>query len=104
VGLALIVEVLAAALSGATLGKDASPFSGPVGGPPATGQFFMAIDTATASVGAFDTRIADLMASVAEQDGARLPGQNRTAKARSAAVSGVDVAEATLSRIKGLMA
>jgi (2R)-3-sulfolactate dehydrogenase (NADP+) len=104
VGLALIVEVLAAALSGATLGKDASPFSGPVGGPPATGQFFMAIDTATASVGAFDTRIADLMASVAEQDGARLPGQNRTAKARSAAVSGVDVAEATLSRIEGLMA
>ena len=35
VGLSLFVELLAAAATGATLGIDASPFSGPVGGPAA---------------------------------------------------------------------
>ena len=37
-GIGLLVEVMAAALSGATLGIHASPFSGTEGGPPKTGQ------------------------------------------------------------------
>jgi len=38
-GAGLMVELFAAALSGAVLGKDASPFSGTVGGPPNTANF-----------------------------------------------------------------
>ncbi|MGB1034939.1 MAG: Ldh family oxidoreductase [Primorskyibacter sp.] len=103
VGLALIVEMLAAALTGATLGKDASPFSGPVGGPPATGQFFIAIDPGAASDGAFDARMADLMAAAAGDPGARLPGANRAAKRAAAARDGVAVAQATLDKIAASM-
>ena len=33
-GVGLMVEIFAAALAGANLGKDASPFSGTTGGPP----------------------------------------------------------------------
>ncbi len=42
-GVGLMVEIFAAALAGANLGKDASPFSGTTGGPPRTGQFFIAV-------------------------------------------------------------
>ncbi|MCA8933449.1 MAG: Ldh family oxidoreductase, partial [Rhodospirillaceae bacterium] len=52
VGIGILTEVMAAALAGATLGIDASPFSGPVGGPPRTGQMFIAIDPAATSGGA----------------------------------------------------
>ncbi len=50
-GSGLMVELFAAALAGATLGKDASPFAGTAGGPPRTGQFFFAVDP-----GAFSDR------------------------------------------------
>lgn len=43
-GIGLLVEIIAACLSGAVLSKDASPFPGTVGGPPNTGQCFMAFD------------------------------------------------------------
>ena len=43
VGAALMVEVFAACLAGANPGVVASPFSGTAGGPPGTGQFFIAI-------------------------------------------------------------
>lgn len=102
VGLALIVELLAAAMTGATLGKAASPFSGPVGGPPATGQFFIAIDPAATSGGDFAARLADLVGAVRGQEGARLPGDNRLARARAALRAGVQVSQATLDRIAAL--
>lgn len=102
VGIALIVELMAAAMSGATLGKDASPFSGPVGGPPSTGQFFVAIDPGATSGGMFAERLSDLVGAIRGQDGARLPGDNRLAKARAATTEGVDVSVATLDRIAAL--
>ena len=43
VGSALLVELMAACLTGATIGARASPFSGTAGGPPKTGQCFIAI-------------------------------------------------------------
>ena len=52
VGAALMVEIMAAAMTGATLGAHAAPFFGTAGGPPKTGQFFIAIDPAV-SPGAF---------------------------------------------------
>ena len=100
-GVATMVEVFAAALSGATLGIHASPFSGTVGGPPKTGQFFIAIDTTVN--GGFADRIGDLVGAVRAQDGAHLPGDGRsTARARAAA-HGVAVNEATLERIEAFL-
>ncbi len=103
VGLALIVEMMAAAMTGATLGKDASPFSGTAGGPPKTGQFFLAIDPAASSGGAYAERIAALVAAIRAQEGARLPGDGRAAARARAARDGVAVAAATLQRVRGLI-
>ena len=76
-GMGLLVEVFAAMLSGATLGKDASPFSGTAGGPPATGQFFIAVNPETFSGGMFGGNLEGLCAAIEGQDGARLPGSRR---------------------------
>ena len=57
VGIALMVEVLAAAATGAVLGIDASPFSGPDGGPPRTGQFFLALDARRVPAGLSQTEL-----------------------------------------------
>ncbi len=103
VGIALLVELMAAALSGATLGKDASPFSGPVGGPPQTGQFFIAIDPGAASGGQFADRLSALLGGFEEQDGARLPGTNRLSKQVAAQAQGVAVSVAILDKVRALL-
>ncbi|CUK11248.1 Ldh family oxidoreductase [Shimia thalassica] len=100
VGIALLTEIMAAAMTGATLGINASPFSGTAGGPPRTGQFFMAIDPGVTSGGDFATRMADLVGAIHDQDGARLPGDGRRGKRLAARDNGVAVNVATLDRIK----
>lgn len=77
-GVGLLVEVLASALAGATPSREASPFSGPVGGPPSTGQCFIAIDPSAHAPG-FTNRIAALAEAIETQEGARLPGARRLA-------------------------
>jgi (2R)-3-sulfolactate dehydrogenase (NADP+) len=76
-GTALIVELMAAALSGSTLSASASSFGGNDGGSPRTGQFFIAIDPGPFSGGDFKARMIDLVAEITEQEGARLPGSRR---------------------------
>jgi (2R)-3-sulfolactate dehydrogenase (NADP+) len=84
VGAALLVEIFAACLTGATLGKDASPFSGPAGGPPRTGQFFIAVAPGPSSGGAFAERFERLAGLVEAEAGGRLPGsRKRAARSRS---------------------
>ena len=104
VGVARMVEMMAAAMTGATFGIDASPFSGTVGGPPKTGQFFLAIDPNATSGGDFAARMSDLVGAIHDQDGAHLPGDGRAAKRRQAAESGVAVNAATLDRIEAILA
>ncbi|MEQ9695599.1 Ldh family oxidoreductase [Shimia sp. SDUM112013] len=103
VGIALLTEIMAAAMTGATLGIHASPFSGTAGGPPRTGQFFIAIDPAATSGGLFADRMGDLVAAIRDQDGAHLPGDGRGGKRRTAAASGVAINVATLERIEALL-
>ena len=103
VGLSLFVEMMAAAMSGATLGKDASPFSGTKGGPPKTGQFFIAVDPAASSGGDYAARIADLVDAIHGQDGARLPGDGRGAARSRSLANGVAVNKATLDKIRAIV-
>lgn len=103
VGVALTVEILAAAVSGATLGINASPFSGTAGGPPKTGQFFIAIDPVASSGGVFDDRMTDLVEAVTNQSGARLPGDGRKAKRLAAQEHGVSVNAVTLRKIEEII-
>jgi (2R)-3-sulfolactate dehydrogenase (NADP+) len=91
VGSAILVEIMAAALSGATLGIHASPFSGPAGGPPKTGQCFIAINPETSSGGAFAERVAALAAAFHDQPGAHLPGAGRSAARKKSATAGAAI-------------
>lgn len=101
VGVALMVEIMAAAMSGATLGVDASPFSGTKGGPPKTGQFFIAVNPGATSGGLFAARLKALVDEMHEQPGVRVPGDGRRAARRRAAKQGVPVNPATLEKING---
>ena len=102
VGIALLVEILAAAASGANLSIDASPFSGTTGGPPKTGQFFIAIDAAASSGGAFASRITRLVEAVAVQEGVHLQGSGRAAARARADRSGIAVDDGTLAKVRAL--
>lgn len=103
VSIALLTEMMAAALTGATLGIHASPFSGTAGGPPRTGQMFIAIDPRETSGGEYAARMADLVEAIRFQEGARLPGDGRRAKRLAAATEGVAVNVATLDRIQAIL-
>jgi (2R)-3-sulfolactate dehydrogenase (NADP+) len=103
VGIGLMVELMAAAMTGACLGINASPFSGSVGGPPKTGQFFIAIDPAATSGGLFAERLNDLVAAMHAQTGARVPGDGRAAKRQHALRHGVEVHAKTLTNIRALL-
>ncbi|MDJ0608493.1 MAG: Ldh family oxidoreductase [Kiloniellales bacterium] len=82
--LAVMVEVLAAALTGANLGFEASSFFSAEGPPPGVGQFLLAFDPAAFSGGGFAERLETLLAAMLAQDGVRLPGSRRLeARARA---------------------
>jgi (2R)-3-sulfolactate dehydrogenase (NADP+) len=102
-GAGLMVELLAAAASGAVLAMDASPFSGTAGGPPKTGQFFVAIDVGASSGGEFGQRIGRLIEAIAAQPGAHVPGAKRKA-ARVRAASGIGVSADLLAQVQALAA
>ncbi|WP_164659074.1 Ldh family oxidoreductase [Tropicibacter sp. Alg240-R139] len=103
VGVAILTEVLAAALTGATLGVNASPFSGTAGGPPKTGQMFIAIDPQATAGDAFATGIAGLVQVIRDQSGAHLPGDGRRSKRLAAQSNGVAVSVATLEKIEAIL-
>jgi (2R)-3-sulfolactate dehydrogenase (NADP+) len=102
VGAAILVEVFAACLAGATLGVHASPFSGPDGGPPRTGQFFLAIDPRATSGGGYAERIEALALALAAETGGRLPGGRKMAARAKAAAHGVEVDDGSLAMLTSL--
>jgi (2R)-3-sulfolactate dehydrogenase (NADP+) len=96
--LALMVEVLAAALVGAHLGFEAASFLDEKGPPPETGQAIIAIDPSSLGHGGFGERMTTLVAAIESQDGARLPGMHRLASRRAAAAHGIEVSPALIGR------
>lgn len=103
-GVGLLVELLAAALSGATLGKDASPFAGTAGGPPRTGQCFIAVNPDPMSGGGFAERVQGLVEAITAQKGARLPGARRQENRRRILTEGVAVDRKLIETISTFIA
>ena len=101
-GIGLLVEVMAAALGGATLGIHASPFSGTQGGPPRTGQCFLAFSPDAFSSDTFDDRIQALTQAIATQAEARLPGSGRLAHRQRSESDGVSVDQGLVDRIQSI--
>ena len=99
-GLALMVEVMAAVLTGANLSIDASSFADDAGGPPRTGQLFVAIDIARLSGrDTFDSQFGRLLSTITEQKGVRLPGDKRLAARSLTARDGVKVPDKLLAAL-----
>jgi (2R)-3-sulfolactate dehydrogenase (NADP+) len=98
--LALMVELLAAGLTGANFAADASSFLDAKGPPPGTGQLLIAFDPA-AFGGSLD-HFAALAASIEVQPGARLPGVRRLAAREKAKRDGVTVTDALLAEIEAV--
>jgi (2R)-3-sulfolactate dehydrogenase (NADP+) len=75
--LAMMVEILAAALVGANFAFEASSFMDDKGGPSRTGQLILAIDPAAMGGDGFAARMVALAAAIERQPGTRLPGSRR---------------------------
>jgi (2R)-3-sulfolactate dehydrogenase (NADP+) len=102
VGSALLVELMAACLSGATLGAQASPFSGTAGGPPRTGQLFIAIAPQACSADAFAARLETLIGLIGAEAGTHIPGSGRKAARARALSEGVLVDPVLLEKVGAL--
>src|SRR6056297_1854258 len=74
-GLGLMVEILATGMTGGVVSRDVNPLKAPEGAPHDLGQFYLLIDPSTSSE--FTGRLAQVMAGVALDEGARMPGQGK---------------------------
>jgi len=74
--LALMVEMLAAGLTGGRYAREATSFLDAQGGPPGTGQLIIAIDATSLGADA-PARMAELADLVQADGDARLPGTRR---------------------------
>jgi (2R)-3-sulfolactate dehydrogenase (NADP+) len=98
--LALMVELLAAGLTGANYAAEASSFLDAQGPPPGTGQLIIAIDPAAFPGGL--AHFARLATAIEAQPGARLPGTRRLALRAKAQRDGLAVGDALLREIEAL--
>jgi (2R)-3-sulfolactate dehydrogenase (NADP+) len=100
--LALMVEVLAAGLTGANFAAEASSFLDDGGPPPGTGQLILAIDPEALGGEGTLAHCARLAAAIEEQPGARLPGARRLALREKARQSGLAISDQMLNEIQSL--
>ena len=100
-GIGLFVEIMTACLTGANLGTEASSFADDKGGPPGTGQFFIAINPEKYSQG-FEEKITSLINNIVSQDGPRVPGSKRIANANVNADIPINIKEDLYNKIISL--
>ena len=103
--LGLMVEVLAAGLSGGSWSFESSSFGDNEGGPPDVGQLLIAISPRITDSGAngFARRLESLIeALLNEGDDVRLPGERRHACHREATTHGVEVPDDLVAHISAL--
>lgn len=94
-GFGLMVELLAAGMTGSVNSLDVKGLKLPDGAPHGLGQFYILMDPATYG-DSFADRFARVADAVAAQDGARIPGAQRTA------MTVVDVPDALWALVSSL--
>ena len=100
--LALMVELLCCALTGAQFGFENDSFFEP-GRPASIGHALLAIDPgALAGSSAYEERIEALIAAMLEDEGVRLPGERRHKLVADARASGIAVPDALLKQLREL--
>jgi (2R)-3-sulfolactate dehydrogenase (NADP+) len=100
--LALMFELICAALTGAAIGPEADSFFSEQGNRPRIGQAFIAIDPgALAGMERYFERVETLIGAMQADPQVRLPGARRFA-AEKAATAGIEVPDELISQIEKL--
>lgn len=103
--LALVVELLVVALTGARFGFENESFFVNEGGPAQLGQAFLAIDpVALAGNEAYLDRVDTLIDAMLADDEVRLPGTRRVALREAALGGGVEIPDALLEQLRAAAA
>lgn len=101
--LALVVELLVTALTGAALGFEATSFFVDEGNRPRLGQAFVVVDPAAlAGYDVYAERVETLIAAMLADEGVRLPGVRREALARDAQRDGIEIPAALAETLERL--
>ena len=101
--LALMVEIMSAALTGASLAIEASSLFTPDGPAPRLGQSFLIMDPAATAGASFVDRVEQLLAFITDQPGTRLPGDRRIGLSQQARQSNsIELAGDLLAELRGL--
>ena len=101
--LAMIVELLCCALTGAAFGFEADSFFVDAGNRPRIGQAFLVIDPdALAGREVFFARMETLIAAMLAEERVRLPGYRRAAIAEDAQRTGVEIPASLLTELQRL--
>ena len=95
--LVLMVELLAAALTGSNFGFEASSFFDAEGDPPHVGHTLIVFEPRMASGGQFAARVAGIVEAIENTAGARLPGTSRLMHRELAKTNGLTIPQ-TLHR------
>jgi (2R)-3-sulfolactate dehydrogenase (NADP+) len=99
--LVMMVEILAAALTGAKFGFEASSFFDADGPPPGVGQLMIAMHGEALSGGTLAKRLETLITAVLEQTGTRLPGSRR--RAARAATEFIEIPRTSYDELRSLL-
>lgn len=98
--LALMVELLCTALTGAHFGYEADSFFVDAGNQPRLGQAFLVIDPAAlAGADVYRSRVEVLIEAMCADADVRLPGERRAKLAQRAGADGVEIPDALLARL-----
>jgi (2R)-3-sulfolactate dehydrogenase (NADP+) len=98
--LALAVEILAAGLTGAHFGFEASSFFTGEGEPPRVGQLFILFDATRLAGEGYAERLDHLLSAITSQSGTRLPGQRRLQIRARRRKEGIDVPDKLLDELR----
>jgi (2R)-3-sulfolactate dehydrogenase (NADP+) len=101
--LALMVEVLCVALTGAAFSFENDSFFEP-GGKPRIGHAIMAMDPdALAGAESYFSRLEAMISRMLAEEGVRLPGARRQQAAARARADGVEISDALLGELRALV-
>ena len=104
--LVLMVEILAAVLTGSNCGFEASSFFTADGKPPHVGQFFIVLNPQAFAGDGFADRLEVLLSATLEHPNTRLPGSRRSEIREKSVAGGIDLPDALhadlLSRVNQL--
>jgi len=100
-GMGFFVEIMSACLTGSNLGIEASSFANDQGGPPGTGQFFIAINPEKYS-NTFEDKIEKIIKSIKSQEKARVPGSKRISNYKTNVNKEINIKEELYNKIISL--